>query len=136
MHQKGQDLQFHVRGVEEDIAFVLPFPRGGQRIFDEKPLFIPEFFVGNNLCQMIIGGRPVVETQFPRFLGNRGGGNVEIRNDAHIFRELITRLANVDIHRDRIPLGDCVPERRIKDLERHVEIVAVVLPIVRDTQLA
>ena len=83
---------------------------------------------------MIVRGRPVVEPQLPRFLGNRGGGNVEIRNDAHVFGQLITRLANVDIHRYRVPLGDCVPERRIKDLEWHVEIVVVVLPIVRHTQ--
>src|SRR6266853_6588716 len=84
---------------------------------------------------MVVRGRAVVETQFPRFLGKRGGGKVEIRNDTHVFGYLITLLANVDIHRDRIPLGDGVPERRIKDLEWHVEIVAVVLPIVRDTQL-
>jgi hypothetical protein len=81
VHQKGEDLEFHIRFVEEGIAVVLPFPGRGQGILDEKPIGIPEFLVGHHLDQVVVGSRPVGETEFPRFLGNRGGGNVEIRND-------------------------------------------------------
>ena len=72
--------------------------------------------IGYHLDQIVIGSRPVDATEFPRFLGNRGSRNVEIGNDGHLLGDLKTRLANVDIDRRGISLGNGVFERPIKDL--------------------